>query len=78
MRPLPDLRQVRHDTRLRATAPDAPPSEQTLALDAAERGWDRERHRCTSLRIEKLLADLNEPLDGPNESPEVDRLELSS
>ncbi|GHH86305.1 hypothetical protein GCM10018793_57660 [Streptomyces sulfonofaciens] len=54
--------------------------EQTLALDAAERGWDREveRHRCTSQRIEKLLADLNEPLDGPNESPEVDRLELSS
>ncbi|MFJ5811218.1 hypothetical protein [Streptomyces sp. NPDC093093] len=39
--------------------------EQTLALDAAERGWDREveRHRCTSQRIEKLLTDLNEPVE---------------
>ncbi|WP_214354884.1 hypothetical protein, partial [Streptomyces sp. CJ_13] len=39
--------------------------EQTLALGAAERGWDREveRHRCTSQRIEKLLADLNEPFE---------------
>jgi hypothetical protein len=40
--------------------------EQTLALDA-ERGWDREveRHRCTAERIEKLLADLGQPLDDP-------------
>jgi hypothetical protein len=31
--------------------------EETLALDAAARGWDRkvECHRCTSQRIEKLL-----------------------
>ncbi|WP_371652034.1 tyrosine-type recombinase/integrase [Streptomyces mirabilis] len=37
--------------------------EQTLALDAAQRGWDREveRHRCTSDRIDKLLADLGQP-----------------
>lgn len=37
--------------------------EETLALDAAARGWDREveRHRCTSRRIEKLLADLGQP-----------------
>lgn len=37
--------------------------EQTLARDAAERGWDREveRHRCTSDRIDRLLADLGEP-----------------
>jgi integrase len=37
--------------------------EQTLAHDAAERGWDREveRHRCTSDRIDKLLADLGQP-----------------
>jgi integrase len=39
--------------------------EQTLALDAATRGWDREveRHRCTAERIENLLADLGQPLD---------------
>lgn len=37
--------------------------EATLALDAAERGWDREveRHRCAGERIEKLLADLGQP-----------------
>jgi hypothetical protein len=37
----------------------------TFALDAA-RGWDREveRHRCTSQRIEKPLADLGQPLEG--------------
>ncbi|MFI1250306.1 hypothetical protein ACH4TY_26955 [Streptomyces anulatus] len=37
--------------------------EQALALDAAQRGWDREveRHRCTSDRIDKLLADLGQP-----------------
>ncbi|MFD7721303.1 tyrosine-type recombinase/integrase [Streptomyces sp. NPDC059814] len=37
--------------------------EQTLALDAAQRGWEREveRHRCTSDRIDKLLADLGQP-----------------
>jgi integrase len=45
--------------------------EETLALDAAARGWDREveRHRCTSQRIEKLLADLGESLDGPGGTP---------
>jgi hypothetical protein len=41
--------------------------ERALALDAAARGWDREveRYWCTGERIEKLLADLGEPLDGP-------------
>ena len=41
--------------------------EQTLALDAADRGWAREveRHRCTANRIESLLADLGETLDEP-------------
>ena len=45
--------------------------EQTLALGAAARGWDREveRHRCTSERIDKLLADLGEPLDGRGDTP---------
>ncbi|MBV9384383.1 MAG: site-specific integrase [Streptosporangiaceae bacterium] len=45
--------------------------ERTLALDAATRGWDREveRHRCTSERIEKLLSDLGQPLDGPGDPP---------
>jgi Site-specific recombinase XerD len=48
--------------------------EQTLALDAVERGWDREveRHRCTSERIEKLLTDLGQPLDGPTDTLEDD------
>jgi hypothetical protein len=41
--------------------------EQTLALDAADRGWAREveRHRCTANRIERLLTDLGETLDKP-------------
>jgi integrase len=46
--------------------------EQTLALDAAARGWDREveRHRCTAERIDKLLADLGQPFDDPTDTPE--------
>lgn len=53
--------------------------EQTLAQDAAQRGWDREveRHRCTSERIKKLLADLGQPFDELNDTPEDD-LELST
>jgi integrase len=41
--------------------------EQTLALDAADRGWAREveRHHCTANRIERLLTDLGEKLDEP-------------
>ena len=41
--------------------------EETLALDAADRGWAREveRHRCTANRIESLLTDLGETLDEP-------------
>jgi hypothetical protein len=38
-----------------------------LAEDAAARGWEREveRHRCTAERIERYLADLGEPREGP-------------
>ncbi len=38
-----------------------------LVQDAATRGWQREveRHQGTIRRIEQLLADLDEPLDGP-------------
>ena len=41
--------------------------EQELAEDAQQHGWQREveRHQCTARRIEQLLADLGEPLDGP-------------
>ena len=41
--------------------------ELELAEDAAARGWSREveRHRCTAERIERYLADLGEPLEGP-------------
>jgi len=41
--------------------------ELTLIKDAAAQGWIREveRHRCTVQRIDQLLAELNEPADGP-------------
>lgn len=41
--------------------------EQELVEDATARGWQREveRHQCTIKRIEQLLADLGELLDGP-------------
>ena len=41
--------------------------EQELIEDAVTHGWEREveRHRCTMRRIEQLLADLGEALDGP-------------
>ncbi len=41
--------------------------ELELIEDAISRGWQREveRHQCTARRIEQLLADLAEPLDGP-------------
>lgn len=47
--------------------------EQTLARDAAERGWDREveRHRCTSERIERLLTDLGQPVNEPRDTTET-------
>lgn len=46
--------------------------EQTLAADAAERGWEREgeRHRRASERIEKLLTDLGQPIDEPVDQTE--------
>lgn len=45
--------------------------EESLVLDAAARGWDREveRHRYTSERIEKLLADLGQPVNDPGGTP---------
>ncbi len=41
--------------------------EQELIEDAQDRGWQREveRHHCTIRRIEQLLINLGEPLDGP-------------
>ena len=41
--------------------------ERELIEDAIAHGWQREveRHRCTVRRIEQLLTDLAEPLDGP-------------
>jgi hypothetical protein len=41
--------------------------ELELIEDAEVHGWPREveRHRCTVRRLEQLLADLGEPLDGP-------------
>jgi hypothetical protein len=43
--------------------------EQELVADALARGWQREveRHQCTIRRLEQLLVDLGEPLDGPEE-----------
>ena len=40
--------------------------ELELAEEAVARGWQREveRHACTADRIERLLGDLDEPLDG--------------
>ena len=40
--------------------------EQELVEDAIAHGWQREveRHQCTIRRIEQLLTDLGEPLDG--------------
>ena len=41
--------------------------EFALIEDAKTRGWRREeeRHRCTVTRIEQLLTELGEPMDGP-------------
>jgi hypothetical protein len=41
--------------------------ELELIEDASARGWQREveRHQCTVRRIEQLLTDLGESLDGP-------------
>lgn len=41
--------------------------ELVLIEDARDRGWAREveRHHCTVERIEQLLSDLGESLDGP-------------
>jgi hypothetical protein len=43
--------------------------ELELAEDAVSRGWEREveRHRCTAERLQRLLADLGESLDGPED-----------
>jgi integrase len=41
--------------------------EQELVEDAAAHGWQREieRHQCTIRRLEQLLTDLGEPIEGP-------------
>jgi hypothetical protein len=41
--------------------------EVELAQDAAAHGWQREveRHQCTIRRLEQLLIDLGEPIEGP-------------
>jgi site-specific recombinase XerD len=41
--------------------------EQELIEDARTHGWQREveRHQCAMKRLEQLLTDLGEPLDGP-------------
>ncbi|OKI28589.1 hypothetical protein A6A25_30710 [Saccharothrix sp. CB00851] len=54
--------------------------EQTLATDAAGRGWDREveRHNCTAERIEKLLTDLDQPFDNADDTLVEERLDLST
>ena len=41
--------------------------ELDLIEDASARGWQREveRHRCIVKRLEQLLVDLAEPIDGP-------------
>jgi integrase len=41
--------------------------EMELVEDAVSRGWQREveRHQCTIRRLEQLLTDLGEPIDGP-------------
>ena len=41
--------------------------EQGLVADATAHGWQREveRHQCTLRRLEQLLKDLGEPIDGP-------------
>lgn len=43
--------------------------ELDLIEDTSARGWQREveRHQCTIKRIEQLLVDLGEPLDGVEE-----------
>jgi integrase len=45
--------------------------ELTLAADAAQRGWAREaeRHQVTARRLEQLLTELGEPIDGPMADP---------
>jgi hypothetical protein len=44
--------------------------EQDLVEDATARGWQREveRHQCTIRRLEQLLTDLGEPIEG-SEAP---------
>jgi hypothetical protein len=41
-------------------------NELALIDDAISRGWEKEveRHRCTIKRIEQLLQDVEEPLEG--------------
>jgi hypothetical protein len=45
--------------------------EQELVEDAAAHRWQREveRHQCTIRRLEQLLTDLREPIEG-SEAPD--------
>lgn len=54
--------------------------ERELATDAAGRGWDREveRHNCTAQRIEKLLTDLDQPLENADDTQTEERLDLDT
>ncbi|GHO57782.1 tyrosine-type recombinase/integrase [Ktedonobacter robiniae] len=49
--------------------------EQELVEDAIQHGWQREieRHQCAIQRLEPLLTDLGEPLDGPAATDYNDR-----
>ena len=42
--------------------------------------WDREveRHHCTAKRIEKLLTDLDQPLDNTDDTLSEERLDLDT
>ena len=66
MRSLSELRQF-------VTTPEYAPrlrrrrkNELVLVADAISRGWEKEieRHRCTIRRIEQLLLELGEPVEG--------------
>jgi hypothetical protein len=71
MRPLPDLRQVRHHPRLAPRLRARLEVEQQLVQDADERGWTREveRHTAVARRLQGLLTNLGEPTDP--DTPEI-------
>ncbi len=70
MRPLPDLRQVRHHPQCAPRLRERLCLEQQLADDAQARGWEREvdRHQRVVERIRSLLSALGDP-SAPPEGP---------